>query len=65
MGLIGVQQSEGNSVIKGATIGGQAVLQVVVIECIQRHDRYVICVVSGPTLLYWAAVGGAGPTVPV
>ena len=64
MGLTGVQRSEGSSVIEGATIGAQTVLQVIVVERIRRRNHYVARVVAGPTLLYWAAVGGAGPTGP-
>ena len=35
---------------------------VVFIERIQHRNHYVICVVSGPTLVYWAAVIGVGLT---
>lgn len=63
--MTGVQRSEGSSVIEGATVGAQAVLQVIVVERVRRRNHYVARVVAGPTLLYWAAVGGAGPTGPV
>ena len=65
MVLTGVQRSEGSSVIEGATVGAQAVLQVIVVKRVRRRNHYVARVVAGPTLLYWAAVGGAGPTGPV
>ena len=61
MGLIGVQRREGNSVIKGATVGGQAVLQIVVVERIQRHNRYVICIVQDPPYCIGLQLVASGP----
>ena len=40
-------------------------VQRIVVEHIRRRDHYVARVVAGPALLYWVAVGSAGPTGPI
>lgn len=63
--MTGVQGSEGSSVIEGATVIGQAVLQVIVVEGKRRRNLDIVWVVAGPTLLDWATVGATGSTSPV
>lgn len=65
LALTGVQRSEGSSVIKEATVVGQAVFQVVVIEGKGGRSLDVVRVVAWTAILDWTAVSGSGPAYPV